>query len=130
MGGDPASHDGDYMCKESKASIAEAVHNTCVIGRGCEVGGLFMFELSFDFEKWFHQFYYWWHEVHRMGGILPDLGDDGSLLRRLVAVLNWVMAMGWTRHSEDVSDVDRRRHPQLRWNRQQGKPRSEWRRRT
>ena len=96
MGGDPQAHEGDYMCKESKASIAEAVNNTCVIGRGCELGGLIMFELSFDFEKWFHQFYYWWREVHRMGGILPDLGADGSLLRRLVAVLNWVMAMGWT----------------------------------
>ena len=94
-GGDPQAH-GDYMCKETKASIAETVNNSCVIGRGCELGGLIMFELSFDFEKWFHQFHYWWREVHRMGGILPDLGADGSLLRRLVAVLNWVMAMGWT----------------------------------
>ena len=34
-----------------------------------------------------------------MGAILPDLDAEGQLLPRLVAVLNLVMAMGWTKAS-------------------------------
>ena len=34
-----------------------------------------------------------------MGAILPDLDTEGELLPRLVAVLNLVMAMGWTKAS-------------------------------
>jgi hypothetical protein len=54
-----------------------------------------MIELGFDFENWFHQIFYWWCEITRMGAILPVYVRD-ALGRRLVAFLNLVMAMGWT----------------------------------
>ena len=95
-----AGGDAQYYFDESKGSIGEAVHNTCIVGRGCAADGLAIFELSFDFEKWFHQFFYWWRDVCRMGAIVPDVGPEGGLARRLVATLNLVMAMGWTKASD------------------------------
>ena len=89
----------DYFCGETKPTIRGAIHNTCVLGRGCLLGGLDLLEIGLDFLKWFHQIKYWWRLLARMGAIIPT-EEHGRLRAELTAVMNLVTAMGWTFASE------------------------------
>ena len=82
--------------RDFKPSAAVAMRNTCVLGHVCELAGLDIFELSFDFKKWFHQLWYRCRGRHIMGVLAPALDGEGALRRDLVAQLNLVMAMGWS----------------------------------
>ena len=82
--------------RELKSTIADAALNTCVLGHVCMLAGYPLFELAFDFQKWFHQFFYAHGEAWLMGGLVPTRsGPSGALRDELLAILNHVMAMGW-----------------------------------
>ena len=82
--------------RELKSTISDAALNTCVLGHVCMLAGYPIFELAFDFEKWFHQFFYAHGEAWLMGGLVPTrTGPEGALRGELLAILNYVMAMGW-----------------------------------
>ena len=82
--------------REYKSTIADAALNTCIIGHVCMLAGYPIIELAFDFQKWFHQFFYVHGEAWLMGGLVPTrCGPTGALRGELLAILNRVMAMGW-----------------------------------
>ena len=82
--------------REGKPTIADAAHNSCVLGHACWLGSLSSYELAFDFFKWFHQLFYSERDVWMMGNIAPSLaGASASLRAGLIPIINYVMAMGW-----------------------------------
>ena len=83
LGGSTKPDPGDPyppFLREHKSTISDAALNTCIVGHVCMLAGYALFELAFDFEKWFHQFFYVKGEAWLMGGLVSShSGPTGEL---------------------------------------------------
>ena len=75
--------------------MSEGARNSCIVANGVVHCDLWVLELLWDYCKCFHQFRYATYMIHQMCGIVPTYDADGNISPELVAVVKFVMAMGW-----------------------------------
>ena len=84
---------------EIKDTMRSAAVNSVILRQPADMAGWTVFMVALDLRKMFHQFFYAWHDLWMLGGIVPTCDEHGELTRELVCISNYVMAMGWKRAS-------------------------------